>query len=236
MASPCLVGAWPHGCSGMLVAIIRLSLTSLNLERPLTPSVSPETSTPSSRIPWITMKRGLTWPNTVIHPFHQPLSQGGDLGVYGLEPCWAPRLSFSHLHPREFSSDSLRVPENCLLHSEALPHQHQGSSLNILLTPTPTLLNLTPSIVSSLKSGGISGSWHKAEFRILLPVRPPDSILSLSLWPPPYSFICDECLLSIYSVRAHFQNSGNENRTDQTLCSYGIDLLVEQDQQDNMHI
>ena len=119
------------------------------------------------------------WPGpTVIHPFHQPLSQAGDLGVYGLEPCWALRLS--HLHPREVSSDSRGAPENCLLHSEALPHQHQGSSLNILLTPTPTPLNLMPSIASSLKSGGISLSWHKAEFPILLPVCPPDSILSLS--------------------------------------------------------
>lgn len=165
----------------MFVVIIRLSLTSLNLERPLTPSVSAETSTPSSGIPWITMNRGLTWPNTVIYPFHQPLTQAGDLGVYGLEPCWASRLSFSYLHPREVSSDSLGVPENCLLHSEALPHQHQGSCLNILLTPTPTLLNLTPSIASSLISGGISVSWHKAEFRILLPVCPRDSILSLSM-------------------------------------------------------
>lgn len=160
----------------------RLNLTSLNLGRPLTPSMRPETSTPSSRIPWITVNRSLTWPNTVIHPFHQPLSQAGDLGVYGLETCWALRLSFRHLLPREVSSDSLGVPENCLLHSEALPHQRQGSSLNILLTPTPTPLNLTPSIASSLKSGGISVSWHKAEFTILLPVCPPDSIPSLSLY------------------------------------------------------
>ena len=142
---------------------------------PSSPSVSPaEIPTPSSRMPWITVKRALPWPNTRIHPFRQPVSQAGDPGVGGLEPCWAPRLSFSPLHPHAVSSDSLRAPPDCLFHYPEAPlRQSQGPSLILLLAPTSTPLNLMPSTASSPIPAGIPAPRH------ILPLCSPDPNLSL---------------------------------------------------------